>query len=108
MQDDIILPFDEDEIMPEDDELPDTEAYDQYITAKMMLPRGETFEKSIVRSRKCDADGIFIGKANANPLLDTRLYKVQFSMVPQVNIQLTSFLRTSLPQLMTRDMSVYS
>jgi len=65
--------------MPEDDETPDTEAYDQYIMAKVMIPRGDTFEKAIVTSHKCDADGALIRKANANPLLDTHVYEVQFS-----------------------------
>ena len=32
----------------------------------------------MVKTRKRDADGNPIGKANANPLLDTRLYKVEF------------------------------
>ncbi len=63
----------------EDDDTPDTEAYDQYITAKVMLPRGDVLEKAIVTSRKRDANGALIGRANANPLLDTRVYEVQFS-----------------------------
>jgi hypothetical protein len=78
-QDEVILPFDEEGTMPEDDDTPDTEAYDQYITAKVMLPRGDVLEKAIVTSRKRDANGALIGRANANPLLDTRVYEVQFS-----------------------------
>jgi len=73
-QDEVILPFDEEGTMPEDDDTPDTEAHDQYITAKVMLPRGDVLEKAIVTSRKRDANGALIGRANSNPLLDTRVY----------------------------------
>jgi len=79
VQDEVILPFDEEGTLPEDDDTPDTEAYDQYITAKVMLPRGDTLEKAIVTSHKRDAEGALIGRAIANPLLDTRVYEVQFS-----------------------------
>jgi len=78
-QDEVILPFDEEGTMPEDDDTPDTEAYDQYITAKVMLPRGDTLDKAIVTSPKRDADGALLGRANTNPLLDTQVYEVQFS-----------------------------
>ena len=31
-----------------------------------------------VRGRKCSNDGSFVGKANPNPILDTRIYDVEF------------------------------
>jgi len=75
---DVYLPYDQDLEMPEDDEMPDTEAYDQYITARVLMPRGDAMEKGIVKCRKRDADGHLIGRSNTNPLLDTRVYEVQF------------------------------
>lgn len=76
---DVYLPFDKETEMPEDDDLPHTEAYDQYISARVVLPRGDTFEKAIVKCRKRDANGLPVGRFNSNPILDSRVYEVQFS-----------------------------
>ena len=54
------------------------EAYDQHLTASLNLPHGGERVKRIVKGRKRDADGRPIGKQHLNPLLDTRLYKVEF------------------------------
>ena len=44
----------------------------------MLLPRGEGVEYGKVIGRKRDQDGCPIGHSNANPLLNTRVYKVEF------------------------------
>lgn len=54
------------------------EAYDHYLTAKVMLPHGGESARATVKARVKDADGVPIGKRNSNPLLDTRLYEVEF------------------------------
>jgi hypothetical protein len=64
--------------MPEQDDFPDNDAYDQYITAQVLLPRGDTYEKGTVLRRKRDNDGTLIGHANMNPILDTRVFEVIF------------------------------
>jgi hypothetical protein len=55
------------------------EAYDQWLTAKVLLERGGPPESATVIGRKRDHDGVPIGRANSNPLLDTREYEVEFA-----------------------------
>eukprot|EP00970_Alexandrium_tamarense_P003116 scaffold471_cov109-Alexandrium_tamarense.AAC.4 len=43
-----------------------------------MMPRGDGFARGHVMKRKRGIDGEVIGRANTNPILDTRLYEVQF------------------------------
>jgi len=52
---------------------------DNYLSAKIMLPRGGTIVKGGVTARKHDRDGNPIGLANSNPILDTRSYVVHFN-----------------------------
>ena len=53
---------------------------DKYIGAKVLLPNGDVQSEATVLSRKRSADGThLIGKANSNPLLDTRVYNVEFN-----------------------------
>ncbi len=54
------------------------ESYDEYLTAQVLLPHGGKASKATVVCRKRDHDGRPIGKRHANPLLDTRLYEVEF------------------------------
>ena len=44
------------------------------------LPRGPDgeLENAIVKKRAVDIDDVPIGKANVNPILDTRKYEVEF------------------------------
>jgi len=78
--------FDEEEVVdPEEPEstMPDVddftpEAYDQFLTAELLLPHGGEASKARVKSRKRDADGNPVGRRHQNPLLDTREYEVEF------------------------------
>ena len=54
------------------------EAFDKYLTAEIVTDRGGEILRGTVTSRKRDRDGVPTGKANANPLLDTREYLVCF------------------------------
>jgi hypothetical protein len=74
----VYLSFEEEAVVPEEDEIPDTESYGQYITARVLLPRNDTYEKATVTCRKRDNNGNLMGHAHTNPLLDTRIYEVQF------------------------------
>ena len=72
----------------EDDEQEDTrvpeaddykvDAYDKLISAKVMLPLGDSKRPGQVIRRKRDADGNPIGRSSSNPYLDTSLYEVEF------------------------------
>lgn len=73
------LPTDEAEAVPEADDFT-PEAYDEYLTAEVLLPNmGDLTKAKVVVGRKRDADGNPIGLCHANPLLDTRQYKVEFA-----------------------------
>ena len=57
---------------------PDT--YDMYLDMELALPQGDSLEPRMARvtKRLKDANGIPIGTANDNPLLDTRMYEVEY------------------------------
>jgi predicted hotdog family 3-hydroxylacyl-ACP dehydratase len=83
--DDIFLEEHEDEFepaepgsaMPEADDFT-PEAYDEYLTAEVLLPNMGEVTRAKVVGRKRDADGNPIGLRNTNPILDTREYEVEF------------------------------
>lgn len=76
-EEDTVDPEDPDATKPEADDFT-PEAYDQYLTAEVMLPHGGEMAQARVISRKRDADGNLIGTRNPNPILDTRLYEVEY------------------------------
>jgi hypothetical protein len=55
-----------------------SEAYDKYIAAEAMLPVGGELLRAKVTARKQDQNGKPMGLAHLNPILNTRLYKVEF------------------------------
>jgi hypothetical protein len=71
------VPVDKELQMPEADEW-DSETFDKYIAAEVRLPKnGEKILGRVVAWKR-DHDGNSRGKANSNPILDTRLYPVIF------------------------------
>jgi hypothetical protein len=52
---------------------------DNYLSAELMLPTGGVLVKGHVTARKRDWDGNPVGRANDNPILDTRSYIVDFN-----------------------------
>ena len=69
--------MDPDATMPEaDDYTP--EAFDENLTAEVLLPQGSKVLRVRVIGRKCDADGKEIRARTSNPILDTREYEVEF------------------------------
>ena len=57
---------------------PDT--YDMYLNMELALPQGDSLEPRLARvtKRLKDANGIPIGTADDNPLLNTRMYEVEY------------------------------
>jgi hypothetical protein len=75
--DDVDEPEEPEAAMPEaDDYTP--EAYDKWLEAEVLLPKGDCYATGKVVKRKRDDDGLPIGKAHNNPILDTRIYEVEF------------------------------
>ena len=70
--------YNSDEIKEADDFTPDV-LQDTYLNMELALPRdGEGPEFARVTKRLQDKDGLHIGTANDNPILDTRLYEVEY------------------------------
>eukprot|EP00957_Ditylum_brightwellii_P163158 12423209-Ditylum_brightwellii.AAC.1 len=71
-------PYEEEAVEPEaEDCMP--EELDKYISAHIMLPLGDSLERATVVSQKRHANGLPIGLANSNSLLDTQMYEVRFN-----------------------------
>ena len=65
-------------LIPEADDEADADTYDQYVGAEVQLSIGDKVMNAKVRGRKRQKDGTLLGKANSNPILDTRTYDVEF------------------------------
>ena len=52
---------------------------DYYIGAEIRLPRGDQIARGHVVVRSRDANGNVIGRSHSNPILDTRMYQVEFA-----------------------------
>jgi hypothetical protein len=77
------------------------EGYDEYLTAEDLLENMGTVSKGKVTGRKRDAEGNPIGRRNANPILDTREYEVEFPD-GATNV-FTANLRTCIRKWMMRE-----
>jgi hypothetical protein len=75
--DDVPDPVEPEAVQDKDDDYTD-KAYEQLISAQVMLPLGEVSVQAQVVGRKRDANGNPIGTANRNSILDTHLYEVRF------------------------------
>jgi hypothetical protein len=60
------------------DKTPTPEAGDNYLGASILLARGPRSVWAKLKSRMRDSDGKVVGKADPNPILDTRTYEVEF------------------------------
>jgi hypothetical protein len=63
--------------MPEANEF-NHDQYHKFIAARVSLPVGGEMKHGRVVKRKRDDDGLLIGVAHPNPLLDTSLYELEF------------------------------
>ena len=82
--DDLIdLPYGDEytDAIPLEIDKPYLEQLDQYIGANVVIPGTTTDVQpvlAIIKGRKRDHNGDLIGTANANPILDTRVYQLEF------------------------------
>jgi hypothetical protein len=63
--------------MPDADEW-EGEAFDKFISAEVLVPKGDMLEHGKVIGRKRDRDGNAIGHGHSNPIMDTRILLVQY------------------------------
>ncbi len=52
---------------------------DNYLNADISVPQWGTLSKGCITAQKQDKDGSPVGRANANPILDTREYMLTFN-----------------------------
>jgi hypothetical protein len=78
-------PYEDDEVpaskMPAIDDIDDdhdVDTYDQYVSAQVRVPIGGEIHYGKVMRRKRELDGTWKGRANANPMLDSRTYEIEF------------------------------
>ena len=71
--------------IPESDEtkynnLLGKELQDKYVGVRVLLLRGNSYNEAVIKKRKRTADGNYLlGKEDTNPILDTRIYEVEFA-----------------------------
>ena len=63
--------------MPEVDDIT-PEVIENYIGAEIMIYHGDTVAQGSVKRRKRNVEVNTIGKANSNPIIDTKTYEVEF------------------------------
>jgi hypothetical protein len=56
----------------------DVDTYDQYVRSRVRVTIGDEISIGKVVRRKRDMDGTVRGQANANSMLDTRTYEIEF------------------------------
>jgi hypothetical protein len=85
--------YEDDEVspskMPDIDDIKekhDVDTYDQYVGSHVRVPIGDEIRSGKVVQRKCELDGTVRGRANANSMLDTRTYEIDFPMAAVMNI----------------------
>ena len=64
----------------EADETFTPDVYDTYLNMELAIPRGDSLEPRLARvtKRLKDVNSLPIGLANENPILDTRMYEVEY------------------------------
>jgi hypothetical protein len=72
------IPMEPEAEKPDADEFTPTEC-DQLIAAEVLIPKDDVLQPATVISRKRDESGNPIGRSHINPMLDTRVYNVQFN-----------------------------
>jgi hypothetical protein len=73
----VYKPWEPESSMPEADEW-EPESFDKYISAQVILPSQDGQLLGTVTARKKDIHGNPIGVSHPNPILDTRIYEVNF------------------------------
>ena len=66
--------------LKEADETFTPDVYNTYLNMELAIPQGDSLEPRLTRVTKQlkDANGLPIGLANKNPILDSRMYEVQY------------------------------
>ena len=52
---------------------------DHYVGAEIPMPRGNEMARCQVVVQSCNAGGCTMGHTHTNPIVDTRMYQVEFA-----------------------------
>ena len=52
---------------------------DQYIGAEILVPRGDQMARGNIVARSRDPNGNLMGRSHTNPIMDARMYQVEFT-----------------------------
>ena len=70
--------LDERDDYPVGDENYSQDTMDTYLGAEVNMPEGDGYQRAVVRKRKRDEEGRPMGQGNNNPILDTRMYEIEY------------------------------
>ena len=71
-------PIEEESLMADIEDFKSPDAYDQYISASVMLPKYDGFVRAKLKGWKRDPDDNLLGARHSIPFLDTLFYEVEF------------------------------
>ena len=85
----------------EDDDHFPPDTYDSYLSVERALPQGDSLETRMARvtKRLKDANGIPIGTADNNPLLDMRMYEVEYLDAERTSLSANHIAENMFPQV---------
>ena len=83
------------------------EVGDHYIGADILLPRGDEMARGHVVAQSHNASANVMGRIHTNPILDTRMYQVEFTG-GKVTEMANSLLNQCMPSMMQMGMRFYS
>ena len=75
---DVVEPVNPELAAQEADVIPTPDAYDQYLTANILIEKQGLPMRGTVMRRARDHEGELVGVANRNPLLDSREYEIEY------------------------------
>ena len=87
---------------------PMPEVGNHYVGAELLLPRGDEIARGHVVTWSDNASGHVMGRAHANPMMDTIMYQIELAGNKVTELTPTSLLSQSMPNTMQMGMHIYS
>ena len=87
---------------------PMPEVGNHHVGAELLLPRGDEIARGHVVAWSHNASGHVMGRAHANPMMDTIMYQIELAGNKVTELTPTSLLSQSMPNTMQMGMHIYS
>ena len=87
--------------LKEADETFTPDIYDAYLNIELAIPQGDNLEPRLARvmKRLKDANSLPIGLANENPILDTRMYEVEYLDAERTSLAVNNIAKNLFTQI---------